>query len=346
MRGNGLFSTFDAPFADFLSDTGSGSDPDTAYPARNFLLDEGVLPERGESYRDARAVAGHPDVEAWRRGHKRYLQERIWAKRAAGASPSVVDPGDPLDCPETFRFIDPAWDFRHSDLALDLVRMEQVETIARLGDSTAARVGELASAVIASGWKRDASYVDLDDVLARCAEQMDARPAFVGFWEDVCAAFGDAPDWDRTDWAERLRDRLGLAHYGPDASGKPMDVLAFRCAVADVPRFQGQREWRPLVVPTVLDGDLSPAFCPAPLGENTGHTVDLAAQDTLDLQLCPELLHPHMRFEARHVWRVGRIERPVPKDTLPKARRWHLMCVQDRTGRKDYAAKTDRDLLA
>jgi len=57
-----------------------------------------------------------------------------------------------------------------------------------------------------------------------------------------------------------------------------------------------------------------------------------------------EILHPWIRFEPRHVFRVGQITRPVPA-SLDHARGAHLLMVRDLAHREDYANLTDADLI-
>jgi hypothetical protein len=349
MRGDGLFSTFDDAFADFLSRAGSASGFGEAFPARNFLLDEGVLLDRAASYRDSGAVADHAHFEAWGTSHGVYLGKhiRLGSDAVTGAT---VDPSDAVSCPETFRCIDPASRFLHTDLRLDLLRVERTSSVSRRAGVSEDHLLSTASSVVAGNWVRDRAYALLDETLGSWFVNTGPWPVFAGFWQDVHGLFGATPAEDEPGWADRLRDRLGLLHHDPadpldpGSVGKPIDVLILRYPVEAVPHFRGDRDRRPLVPPTVLDGDLSPPFCPAPRGTDAGHTVDLSEFEALLPQPCREVLHPHIRFAPEHVWRVGRIERPVRQEALPPARKWHLECVRDKTGRPDYAAETDQDL--
>jgi len=106
-------------------------------------------------------------------------------------------------------------------------------------------------------------------------------------------------------------------------------------------RISGERSGR-WVPPTVLDGNLSDAFFPAPLGAETGHTLDLS--NACDSP-CREVLHPTFAFGAKHLWRIGSIRKSVNLSSLATLRGLHLIWLRKQTGVADYAADTDGGLL-
>lgn len=349
MQANGIFSSAELDMAEFLSTTGGDlGSLSSAFAARNFLLGEGVTRERFESCRGVGAVASHSTYTAWNAAHQAYLAEQIQRPGTGYGPAKVVDPNDPDECPETFRHIDPVSPFLRADSRLDLIRVEQIGFIAEKSGESPDRIKVLAQEVVASN--RDGNhdaYHGLADVLDEWARQADSRPVFAGFWECVYDLFGQTPDEDAPDWADDLRDRIGLLHLNPGLRAQvSIDVLVFRYQVATVPKLRlpkPHRDSRPLVPPTVIDGPHSAAFCPAPRGELTGYTIDLG-QDTPPLR--QEVLHPSLAFRPLHVWRVGEIRRSIDEGKLPEARAWHLEVVRDHAGREDYALGTDADLLS
>lgn len=75
------------------------------------------------------------------------------------------------------------------------------------------------------------------------------RPRFAAFARELLSDIND-------DWANRLRDRLGLAHLPPTAAFGPHPVALMRCAVKRVrERADKLRATFPLAVPTVLDAE-------------------------------------------------------------------------------------------
>jgi hypothetical protein len=323
---------------------GDGATPRGAFVARNFILDEGVWPERVDSYLARRAVADHGDFRSWKERHGAYLQEQVqlvhWEE--------PLDPHDEDVCPETFRFPDRHTPFDSTDRHLHLIRLERVDTIAdlvrpRLGTS---KIVSMAAAVLAKGASPEARAA-FEDLLGKWFAAKDGRPVYCGFFADF---EGDLFGVDRPDWADALRDGLGLAHFDPGELGKPIDLLVFKYPVNQVSRLAGTAtHTRPLVPPTVLDADFSEAFCPPPRGELTGHVVNLdwddqEARRSRSAALRREVLHPKTRLQAKHLFRVGRIEKPVDFEKLPLARAAHLGQVRMASGRADYALGTDKDL--
>lgn len=337
-----MFSSRNGGFAEFLSRMGRDGDIHRAFPARNFLLDEGVADERYASYGASGGIADHPDYKAWKMAHEAYLAEMVQVPRPDTGVLRTLDPSDPDMFPETFRFIDPSSAFLSSDTAMLLLRVVDIKFIANRSDVAVDTIKTLAEKVIASDWARDASYQELSDVLEAwpLSPDVDARPVFSGYWAELSGLFGDTPALDTADWADELRNRLGLVHLNPaPRSGRPISVIVFRYPIKGIPKLAGApKNTRPLVAPTVLDSTFSSAFCPSPRGGLTGHTVDFGRDS---VGPCREVLHPAIKFEAEHVWRVGEIRTSVTDNMLKDARQWHLMCIRDSTDRPDYAKETD-----
>lgn len=337
MRGDGLFSSADTAMAAFLARTGTDKAAESAFVARNFLIDEGVSTERVESYRRASAVADHATVAIWGQHHKAYLLAQICLPGDGFGPPSPVDADDVDACPETFRTAAATSPYAAVDERLDLIRVVDLSFVATMASSRAAQVRVLAERMTggsASSTERD----ELDAVLATWTKAIDLRPVFAGFWEDLQDVFGPNPASDPAGWADALRNRLGLVHH--DAARGEIDVLVFRYPVRLVPKLRGSG-LRPIVPPTVLDGSHSDAFCPAPKG-TPGHTVDLDI--TTELRERREVLHPAVALGVEHVFRVGTIRKATDRTLLPLARYEHLTQVRAASGRVDYAAVTDGDL--
>ena len=162
------------------------------------------------------------------------------------------------------------------------------------------------------------------------------KAVFAGFFEYFKDWFGDQPAADRNGWADHLRNAFGVYHLPAGTA-----VVVFRYTVGEIRRWHGMADTRPLVPPTVLDGNHAEAFCPAPAKRPTGHTVDLAARG---LEPAGEVLHPWIPFASRHVFREGVIDEPLPA-ILDEARGTHLLAIRDLSGIVDYGFDTDADLL-
>ena len=121
--------------------------------------------------------------------------------------------------------------------------------------------------------------------------QRDLRPAFAGFYLDL----QDILSSTNADWADDLRDALGLYHFNPLPPVRELTVLVFQYPIRSVPHFLSDTKARPLVPPTVLDSRPNPAFCPVPAGSLTGHTVHLSQNVP---PLMREVLHPPVALQA------------------------------------------------
>lgn len=322
----------------FLSATGRSTEPEPAFVARNFLLDEGITDPRVVSYGEIGGMAGHATVKDWLGIHDQYLEERVFLPPASDGLPAFFDPADPISCPETFLSMDPASPFLANDLRRHLIRVEKVEFIAHKGEVSSDRLKGWAAQAL--GARDPESIRLLNNVLATWARNIDGRPVYAAFLDDFEEVVG-AGSTGPAGWEDALRDGLGLSHYDPGGRtlGAAIDILVFRYAVKDVPKLAGGgRDTRPLLPPTVLDNWASVAFVPAPRGNPTGHVLDLSGNAP---QPRREVLHPALAFQAKHLWRMGSITRPVEIGNLPMARGLHLALVRHLSGRDDYARGTD-----
>lgn len=312
---------------------------DWRFVPRNFLLDAGVADSRAASY--APESPGFTTLEEWEEGHRDYLFGAVHLEQPRSGLPKVVDPARASTCAETFR--PPGGSLSALGLAedLDLVRVERVDSLARRAGIEPAVVEDGVVQYLASS--PDPSGPEgklLDAMLLRWSRSLDLRPVFAALWDDCADLLPTDKALARDDWADALRDRLGLAHYDPSLSG-PIDVLILRYSVRGVPRSRAVHTGRPLAAPTVLDGAMSPAFCPAPRGADAGQSIDLASEGLVPAR---EILHPPFRWGARHVFRYGTVSRGVGA-SLDDARMWHLLCIRDDPAQSDYGGATDGDLL-
>jgi hypothetical protein len=338
----GPFGQIDASFAAFLEQLATQR-RDRWIPARNFLLDEGVVAARAERYRSTGGAAEHGSRAAWQSAHAAYLERQVFLDPSAeDTAPTQIEQADEDLCPETFRHIDHGSPFLNSDAGLHLLRTEEIAFIADKSGYSPSRVKDLAEAVMVHGAAAP-GFAELDSALRRWSKQTDLRPVFAAFWEDLKDLFGSTPAEDRPGWADALRNRVGLAHLDPGWRGAPIDVLVFRYPVGELARIiELDPAQRALVAPTVLDGRFSDAFCPAPAGQASGHTLDLGDDHRGPRR---EVLHPKLAYGAAHLWRVGSITTPFDAAWLDTLRGLHLMWLQEETGRADYARDTDGDLL-
>ncbi len=348
----GVFGTRYPALARFLREIAS-SDPGSGQPrleARNFLLDPGVSGERGESYGEAGAKDGFKGSGGWLLHHGDYLAKQVYLRRPRGAAtPKRLDPDRPEGCPETFRHDDNFTEFGAVDKGLHLLRVLDLGAMLKL-------MQQLLGAVVAEGRVVEAAaevtrhWPEVDKAAAEARSLLegmlgtwngisDLRPAYASFFAEHASLLGDAPEAAGGAWADRLRDRLGLAHLDPTQRG-PIHIMVFRYPVTRVPTRLRLRGRRPLATPTVLDSRWSKAFCPAPPDHHCGRVVDLAAELN---EPASEVVHPHFDLDVKDLFRVGQVTKEVPGD-LWEARQAHLLWLREQTGHPYFAADTDPEL--
>lgn len=298
------------------------------FPARNFRHEQALAAERVASYipySDIELGAGapHDHMAIWSMHHDSYLTDNVrggWR-------------GEPFDVasastPETFRLRTDLDEYGHADDSVDLVRLESVAFIASGARTTVDAVVAIAEQVAherrATGAVAHDLARELDDMLFAWQESptADNRPMFACFWEDARGALEDPAG----DWADDLRDRLGLAHHDPVKRGglSGIPVIAMRYPVRLVPRASSGNP-RQLARPTVLDGGLSPSFFTCRAGSGRGSAIDLASRADDPWQ---EVVHPAVTFRAEHVWSCGRVTRPAPYP-LDEPREMHRLAISE-----------------
>ena len=171
------------------------------------------------------------------------------------------------------------------------------------------------------------NHAVLDVFLRLWNARRDGRPAFAA-WRDELIG-----DLSFPDWADRVRDRLGLAHYDPAAAG-PISVILMEYDVAGVLHAAASRGVRdPFVCPTVIDSPPWPWFFPSPAGLAYGRTMNLGA-GTLDL--IAEFLHIGMTYTHNNIARLGEITRPLGAVNMRALRNHHLAAVRAAARQPDF----------
>ncbi|MCH7539552.1 MAG: hypothetical protein IH999_04010 [Proteobacteria bacterium] len=297
-------------------------DPEARANAENFLWDERPPVAGVDLYRGFLEGGKVADLDDWTDHHHEYTTEHI-----------LIGWDEPVT-PWTFRTENAVNRLRQIDPRIYLIRVEEAGwPCALLGVNTE----ELRRQVEAFR-KGDSAARDW---LTRFTEtwntERDKRPLFATTELEV----EDILQEDDDDWAERLRDRLGLGHYSPLPGRPPIEVIVMRYKVEEV-LADGQGNGDP-AIPTVLDTDLSPYFFPSPIpdpgaGENPyyGHAVNLTpVTSENDYAIGCELLHPRIDYHPEHIHGVGVIARPVTM-SLEQARRFHLPWVRLASERDDF----------
>ncbi len=300
------------PFFAFLQGSASGASLEEVAPAENYVLDERVPGAREDEFLSFNgfASAAH-DKDTWFKQHVNYTKAHV-------ALPLFSD---------TFTDINrPNWLGLSSDW--DVIR---IETLYGLADRAKRRgsdvdeaeannlIHELLRAREAGSAFDPFKEARLEKWLRHVNYGSDRRPAFV-------APFAEVEDiLNQPDWANRLRDALGLGHIRPWA-GNPMAVVLMQYNLIRVHNAHiGKPAWA--ASPTVLDdvpGQMpNPCFFPAPEKASTdgyGYTVDLASTGATYRK---EFLHGHIAYTLTDIRRIGEVTTDVPPSRIADARKDH-----------------------
>jgi hypothetical protein len=171
------------------------------------------------------------------------------------------------------------------------------------------------------------THAVLDVFLDRWNARRDGRPAFAA-WKDELI-----DDLRHPDWADRVRDRLGLAHHDPGPA-RPIQVILMEYDVASVLHAATSRGVKDAFVsPTVVDSPPWPWFFPSPAGLAYGRTMNLGAGAP---NFVAEFLHVGMTYTRGHIAKIGEITRPVGSVDMPSLRNRHLAALRAAARRPDF----------
>ena len=279
-------------------ETARQSDLRTSF--ENLVLEERLPLEREQSYLDFVP----PDVsDSWGSQHQEYLAEKVQLANTSSTPPECfLYPASPS--PVTKELI------KNQHLA----RLESLEPLHRRGGYR----GSLNDLVqFFEDYLKDRNDpVKTERMMALFDSwnlELDARPVFCTFW----GALQD--DLEQEDWADRLRDRLGLAHYSPGILNRSIPVALFSYPLRTVLDEHSVGVLAALTPPTSLDSKISNSgFFPAP-AENIGRTLNLG--DNGGMQA--ELLHRKISFKPSFLRQVGWIKRESLR-TVETARQDYL----------------------
>lgn len=153
----------------------------------------------------------------------------------------------------------------------------------------------------------------------------DKRPAFATFLRELAGELAEG------DWPNRLRDKLGLAHYA--ATIEPEPVVLMRYSVSEV-LAEAETAFA-MTMPTVLDSDPWEHFFPAPRDLQYGRAMALTPCEG-DETLVAEFLHSRIAYRSDHIFRVGKVDVPAPVHDVASLRDLHLLALQIASGRMDF----------
>lgn len=230
----------------------ASGDPVRVAYGHNFHFEERILSQRQAKYEEALSL---PDASlaAWKDRHRSYLFHQVYLGRGQR--------------PETFTTENAGAQVTGLAESQWIVRVENLDrALFHYGDRLS--LPQLEEQLTL--WRQQSSAAETQQAhsfLEHFCEhwntvvRRDGRPSFAAFFDEV------ERDLAADQWANRLRDRLGLSHYHVADSSRPIPVAVVRYRVADV---LAVGEEPAFAVPTVLDGELNAHYFPRLEGSPTG----------------------------------------------------------------------------
>lgn len=295
--------------------------------AHNFLLEERFTDQRLNSYDHYANISITPpaEIKEWNKSHNRYVDDCIWTENHP---------------PETFT------DFNKDNFLSSQIQEGKDQWIVRLEGAMwpcsliPESEKELENLIVSYHTDPDKdervkARSHLQEIINKWNEIRDWRPSYAAFWGEIKDLFGSTID---PDWPDKLRDRLALLHLDPTQKGiiqnSRLPVILMRYSVEEVLEATVfDRSMGSFALPTVLDGELSEAFCPSPSPLIEGRAVNLSSTIDNYNAIC-EVLHYRISYQAEHIFKFGWLKRPP--GSLESARPLHLEWLRQKSGCNDF----------
>ena len=292
------------PFFAFLGGAAAAAALTEAAPAENYILDERVSDRRETDFLSLSEFdkAQPASPSDWYAQHTNYTRLRV---ACCGSPHGALAVTFISENDKALLEVNPAE---------DVVRVETIEGLCGLAQwnlsaaDARALIQRMLDARSAGQPTPPDVEVQLRKWLKKVNDGKDSRPAFVAPFAEVESLL------KRPDWANRLRDALGLGHICATAAGdKPILLMQYSLDRVRVEYF-GRKVAAWAASPTVLDdvaqAGPSPHFFPAPASASDGYgfTVDLNVSDA---SYTREFLHAPISYEIRDIQRIGLVTTEV-----------------------------------
>ncbi len=290
----------------------AASEDTSRFIAQNFILEERLQNEREQVYSETIKNKNNKS-ENWEFAHYNYLHKKIYIQQ------------NNKKLPETFTDTNKINLLNKIDKNQYLVRLESLNDAISLTDfkEEEAALRDILKKVSEQNKPPSQNNGDktLQDFLDSWNLKRDKRPIFAGFWGEIKDIFENK----EVDWANQLRDRLGLGHYDPE-KGETIPVLLLRYRVSDVSDDQKNNRFS---IPTVLDSGFSEFFFPTSLSSEEGQTLNLSVKTESKYYFNKEILHSFIEYKDTHIYRIGEID-SSPAGTSEDIRGFHLNLVKNK----------------
>jgi len=180
-----------------------------------------------------------------------------------------------------------------------------------------------------------ASRALVDHVLDQWNHRPDIRRNPVSF-----AAFKEQllDELSEPDWPEKLRDRLGLAHFDCVAGDIPVGLMEYEVGEVERQAESTTGLHHRFCAPTSLDGAPYAQFAPTPIQLPFGCPMALYVVQSDD-DLVAELLHPRLMYVRSHLKRVGVISNRVAPADFIALRNNYLWALRLASMRDEFGAE-------
>lgn len=299
------------PFFDFLRTVASSAALEQSAPAENHILDERVPDARENDFLALSGFAASAPaiVGDWFKSLHDYGINRI-ARAVTSATFDTINRANWL-------VLHPDWDVVRIETITGLCSRDRVTGVDEA--EAAALIRELLDARQSGRLFDPFREARLEKWLDEVNDGSDQRPAFVAPYAEVEALLR------LPDWANRLRDALGLGHIRPSA-GRPTPVVLMQYSLERVSRnYIGRPAWA--ATPTVMDdvptAGPNPCFFPAPLKTSTdgfGFTIDLGGSNG---SFMSEFLHGRIAYTMDDIRAIGEVTTDVTTTQIAAARDRH-----------------------
>lgn len=299
----------DAGLNAVLDSWAADADPQERACAHNVLFDERISAPRRSIFEVYQDSATEP--RTMRRRAVDYYEERVRTDRML---------------PDTFSASNAAANL--GDLSPEQ-KMLRLECLFEPLDKTGVSFTALGQAL---GRHDRGSHTLVDDFLEQWNTRPDIRRNPVSFaaFQEECLDELAAPDWP-----DRLRDRLGLPHYNPTPAPIPVALMLYEAGEITNQVARDAVAAQTFCAPTALDGSPYTQFMPTPYELNFGCPMGLDPIIS-DENLIAEVVHPRLRYQRRHLVRVGYVNTLIPPVNLINLRNAHIMALRLASGRYDF----------
>jgi hypothetical protein len=158
-------------------------------------------------------------------------------------------------------------------------------------------------------------------------DKRDNRPCFAAFKDQLL------PDLAEADWANRLRDRLGLPYESKPVALMEYDTLDIIAQSKGMPGVAYR-----FCAPSAFDQKPASQFFPTPKECGFGCPMSYGIiQD--EKTLLAEIVHLRLTYSPRHLVKLGQITAPLPGTDYRTMRNNHHIALQLESGRYDFGAE-------